>query len=257
MKFIGGSLLGLSLGTFSYSYLVESKSFGVTELDIALGLGLRAVQISDTHIDTSVYNLHDLIDLVGSLRPEIIFYTGDLLTTVKGLEDSITFLLSLGELAEVYFVLGNHDIWSGLTASQLRDLVHTSNNIFVLDNESVYHDGFWIIGVNDPYTYNSDLNKALQGVDGSGPKVLLAHSPQIIGEAAGEVDVVLAGHTHGGQIRLPFIGPLWLPLPPKYLKYDYGLFMVSNTRMFVTRGVGTTFLPVRFNCPPEIVLLRL
>ncbi len=173
-----------------------------------------------------------------------------------GLNASNDLLHRLGEVAEVYVVLGNHDIWSGLAPGQLKGFFQTGDNVYVLGNESIYHDGFWIVGVNDPYTYLDNLDKALEDVD-SNPRLLLAHSPQIIGEAVDKVDLVLSGHTHGGQVRIPFIGPLWLPLPPKYWGYDYGLFQVSETKMFVTRGVGTTFLPLRFNCPPEIVVLSL
>jgi|Deesub1362A_J573_1020465.scaffolds.fasta_scaffold00008_109 hypothetical protein len=257
LKLLGtAAIVGGGLGGVSYSHFIEPRNLTITNISIPMKLGIAAIHISDTHVDTSPYSIDALITVIGSLKPDLVFHTGDILTEIKGMRDSQHLLKRLGELCETYVVVGNHDVWSGVTSDYLKYKLDGIENVYVLGNESIYHDGFWIIGVDDPYTYNDDLTRALENVD-SGPRILLAHSPQIIGRAAGKVDLVLCGHTHGGQVRIPFIGPLWLPLPPKYTRYDYGLFAVSETKMFVSRGIGTSFLPVRFNCPPEIVLLSL
>jgi len=117
-----------------------------------------------------------------------------------------------------------------------------------LVNENIeVEDNFYIVGVDDPYTMHDRLDKALQGIRENSVIVLLAHSPEIVGKAANKVDIILAGHTHGG--------PLYVPLPRKYRRYVSGLFKVGETYMYVNRGIGTSILPVRFMCTPEVTCL--
>jgi hypothetical protein len=255
LKLLGG-LAVAGVGGGLYSTVVENSMIGFTSVDLYLGLNIKVVHISDTHMDTSIFDVGRVLDMVGEVDPDIIVHTGDILTTLSGLESSIDFLVRLSRMSSVYVVVGNHDHWSGITPGVLGDKLSGYDNIHVFDNDALFIDGFWIVGVDDPYTFNDDIDKALYGLDDYYPKILISHSPQIIGKAMNRVDVVLAGHTHGGQVRIPFVGPLWLPLPKRFWKYDYGLFREGSTRMFVTRGLGTTFLPVRFNCPPEIVLIN-
>ena len=137
-----------------------------------------------------------------------------------------------------------------------RKVIVLSNRYVVLsrDNECIY-----LIGVDDPHTFNDNLDKAIDNISETNVvKILLAHSPEIIDKAVKKnINLVLVGHTHGGQVRLPIIGPLYISLPPKYRKYDQGLFKVDNTLMLVNRGIGMSFIPVRFLCPPEIVVIEL
>ena len=254
---LAGGLAILGVGGSIYSTIVENNMIGVTEVDFSLGLGLRAVLISDTHMDTSIFNVSRVLEIVNELDPDMIFHTGDLLSSLSGLDPGIRFLANLSRLSDLYVVAGNHDHWSGVTPRVLRDKLAGFDNIYVFDNDSLLLDGLWIVGVDDPYTFNDDVDKALSGLDAYTPKLMIVHSPQVIDKVAGRVDIVLAGHTHGGQVRIPFIGPLWLPLPRRYWEYDYGVYRVGITKMFVTRGLGTSFLPVRFNCPPEVVLIYL
>ena len=234
--------------------ITEAMSLQVTRQQLPLGVRRRAVQISDTHFSTSVYSIEEAVELVRRERPEYVFHTGDVVSFRRDIPQARKMLGAISEFAEVYVVPGNHDHWQGLGAEELQKAL--GDTAEVLGNTSVYLDGFWLAGVEDPFTYHARLDKALEGVD-SQPVLLLAHSPQIIGEAAGRVTAVLAGHTHGGQVRLPLLGALWLPLPKEYRRFDYGSFTVSGTVMYVTKGTGTGWLPVRLNCPPEIVSLRL
>lgn len=247
----------LSLVTFSMASIVyfETKEFTITNLKINLGLKKRIVQISDTHVDTSIYDMNLLVDLVKKLNPDLIVHTGDLLTRISGVHEVLNLLEKLSKITETFVVFGNHDIWSGLNRNEifLKKLMKMEN-VYLLVNASLHHDGFWICGVNDPYTSNDNLKKTLENVDDS-KKILLSHSPQIIKSATGKVDLVLSGHTHGGQVVLPIIGAIWIPLPYEFWKYRYGLFKERDTYMFVSRGIGTSFVPIRFNCPPEIVCI--
>jgi len=242
---------------YVYSNRIETNIFTITRLDFNIGLNFRIIHISDTHFGSSIYDVNSLVKLIRELDPDIIFHTGDLITTMDGLGMGVSFMNRLSDISPVYIVAGNHDHWSGLGSDGMKEKLGSFENIYVLNNEAVRYRGIWIIRVDDPYTYHDDLSKALESVSGDGLKILLAHSPQIIGKVHNDIDLILAGHTHGGQIRIPFIGPLWVPLPREYRRYDYGLFEVDGLRMFVTRGIGTTFYPIRFNCPPEVLLLNL
>jgi len=248
----------------SYPVAIEPSRLTTTRLSLRLGAGIKAVLISDLHFPTSVYDPRSVVEIAGRERPDIILVAGDLVTCVRGiadeaLEQALALIAHLSEVAPTYVVLGNHDHWAGIGRAELEDrLAQLCADAELLCNTAVKWGGVWVVGVDDPYTGHDDLDRALRGVKrSSGPVVLLAHSPQIIGRAAGAVDLVLAGHTHGGQVRIPWIGPLYVPLPPEYRRFDYGLFDVDGTLMFVTRGLGTTYFPLRLNCPPEVVVIEL
>ncbi len=233
--------------------VAEAMSLELTRVSLSLGAGKRAVQISDTHFSTSVFSVDEAVELIKAEKPAYVFHTGDVVSFRRDVERAREMLRAVAEFAEVYVVPGNHDHWRGLGAEKLQEAL--GEEVKVLGNTSVYLDGFWLAGVEDPFTGHARLDRALR--EAAEPVLLLAHSPQIIGEAAGRVNAVLAGHTHGGQVRLPLLGALWLPLPKEYWRYDYGKFVVGRTEMFVTRGTGTGWLPVRLNCPPEVVSLRI
>lgn len=115
-------------------------------------------------------------------------------------------------------------------------------------------ENFFICGVDDPHTSRDNINNAVRK---TGFKILLAHSPEIIERAENRVELVLAGHTHGGQVVIPSIGAPFVPLAKKYRRYASGIFKVGKTILFVSRGIGTSIFPVRMNCPPEIAFIEL
>lgn len=256
IKYTVGASALVAASLIGYSYFIETNQFQVTKLDLDMGIGRKMVHISDTHLGSSVYNVEALIDIIEGLKPDIIIHTGDHITNAKSIDSAIQLLEKLSLISEVYTVLGNHDLWNGFGNIKYRKRINIINGAIILVNESIYLDGFWLCGVNDPYTLHDDLEKTLEETDEE-PKILLAHSPQIIDKARNRVELVLAGHTHGGQIRVPLLGPLWLPLPSKYHKYSQGLFREDNILMYITRGIGTVIIPFRFNCPPEIVFISM
>lgn len=112
-----------------------------------------------------------------------------------------------------------------------------------------------LVGLDDPEGGHPDLAAALVGADPAAPNVVLVHRPDLFDSVAGEADLVLAGHSHGGQVRLPGLGPLWLPQGCR--RYNDGVYRRNGTTLSVNRGVGTTLAPLRLMCPPEIALVRL
>ena len=143
--------------------------------------------------------------------------------------------------------MGNHDGWQGK-----KEIIEAFERagITVLENENKNFDRITIAGVEDLQTANPDVKKALSNA--LYPVIMLTHTPDMIDEIPSTVELTLAGHTHGGQVVLH--KPL--TVPSKYgIKYAYGLFEEDGKTMFVSRGLGTSILPVRFNCFPEIVVI--
>jgi hypothetical protein len=229
----------------------------------------RIVQLSDIHLDeyTEPYFLERIVKQVNVLAPDLVLLTGDFIT-----HGSLTFIAgshALHRCAEIlttltaplrYAILGNHDV-SFSAAMVTRAL--TTRGTPVLVNQFLPiergSDRLWLCGVDDPGTSNPDLELAIPAQP-DGPVILMAHEPDFADHVLAHpraplVDLMLAGHSHGGQIRLPFLGPLILP--PMGEKYPEGLYRFKQMQLYVNRGIGTVGLPFRLNCPPEITVITL
>ncbi|HEY3397195.1 MAG TPA: metallophosphoesterase [Armatimonadota bacterium] len=224
--------------------------------------GLRVAHLSDLHLSPEVPfdYLVESLEKSSQLGADVVVLTGDILSTYyKLIEPYRAALAAVSAPRGKYAVLGNHDYFSRRTRAVVTMLQETGWT--VLRNESVPLPGtggrVWLLGLDDPVTGHDDMDKTMHGVPPEAVRVMLAHTPDVIGPAAEHhVDLLLAGHTHGGQVVLPFIGPL--AVPSEYgAKYAWGLFDYAGTRLEVTRGVGLVPPRVRFNCPPEIALLTL
>jgi hypothetical protein len=248
--------------------LMLSKSRIVINVSKSLDfLDFRIAHISDTHfgfyntyipdtlIPDTIYS--QVITEVRRIKPDVIAFTGDLISEKSSTEDVLEFVERLSRVSPVFIVWGNWD--HSKLKSRLNSFKHeleSVGEVAVMVNESIQlENGFYVIGVDDPFTGRDRLGAAMPA--GNGFKILLAHSPQIINGAEGKAQIVLSGHTHGGQVVLPFVGPAYVPLPEKYRKYFGGLYRVGETAMYVNRGIGMSFLPVRFMCPPEIAEIEI
>jgi predicted MPP superfamily phosphohydrolase len=230
--------------------------------------GYRIVQISDIHLDeyTEPFFLERIVQRVNDLRPDCVLLTGDFVTVgaftalaVKAAYRGAEILSTL--TAPLRFaVLGNHDV--GVSAALVTQAIE-SKGIPVLVNRHVPIDlngsRLWICGVDDPGTSFPDLNLTIPDRPDA-PVILMAHEPDYADVVVHHprfplIDLMLSGHAHGGQIRLPFLGPL--VLPPMGKNYPEGLFRFGQMQLYVNRGIGTVGLPFRLNCPPEITVLTL
>ena len=223
--------------------------------------GLRVCLVSDLHLGPHA----DVAAIRGRLRPlasvnaDLMLFLGDYATAWPRGENQVAPIIAeqrapLG----VYAILGNHDRWLGEERS-LRALRGAGVRVLVNDSVALTRGGdtLYLAGVDDPYTGADDLQAALAGVPQGSCVILMSHSPDIIAKArARRVALVVAGHTHGGQVNLPLIGPL-LVRSQYGTKYAHGLFHEGRTAMFVTRGVGEIFPYIRLNCPREIAVLTL
>lgn len=221
--------------------------------------GFTILHLSDLHDKQFGKEQVELLGLIRQQKYDIIAITGDLVDKRNPrLEPGLELIRGLKD-KPVYFVPGNHEWWSGY---EMRDML-VRLGVRVLENRaeklSFGQDHIWLLGVDDPYLGKDDLQAALKETGGeAGPKVLLAHAPEIFQTAVKEkVDIVLVGHTHGGQIRIPVVGAVVVPGQGLLPKFDYGLYTGGVTRMLITGGLGESVLPIRFNMPPEIVLVTL
>jgi len=237
---------------------IERQQIFLRRLPKALD-GLRIVHLSDFHYGPIVNPAHleRAIEAANDLRPDFIALTGDYISHDRSYAAPCAELI--GRLRARYgcfAVMGNHDHWTD--AALIADLFR-AEGITVLLNEGMRIDlngaSFWLAGVNDTMVGLEDLPLALAGSVDDEMKLLLAHNPIILRRAARQgVDLVLSGHTHGGQVTLrPEKNRSGRPRR-RLLR---GLGRRGNTQIYVTRGLGTVVLPIRYGCPPEISVLEL
>ena len=244
--------------TEPYQLTVERVAVGLKRLPPALD-GLRIVHLSDIHHSpfTSREQIERAIEIANSLQPDIVALTGDYISHEREYVAPCAELLGrLRARAGVYAVLGNHDNW--VDAALITDLFR-AEGIKVLVNEGMRfeHRGasFWLAGVNDTMVGLEDLPLALAGSSADEMKLLLAHNPVILRRAArAGVDLVLSGHTHGGQVTWRSERSASGRVRRRILR---GLGRRGETQIYVTRGIGTVVLPLRYGARPEISLLEL
>ena len=232
--------------------------------------GAKIVHLTDFHSYWFGPREKRVLEIIEKLNPDFVFITGDFVdlttksVTDRNLSSVRVFWQELGERYRdrVFAVLGNHDY--DIEIKRVGDILGISG-IEILSNENkrifINNEFIYLIGVDDPRTNRDNLEKAMREIQEDRPKILLAHSPDIISEAAGRrIDLVLVGDTQGGQVNIPFLDRFLRYLKPltEYgRKYISGLFKIDSTYLYVNRGVGTSMLPIRFNCPPEITLIEL
>jgi predicted MPP superfamily phosphohydrolase len=237
---------------------VERQEIYLRKLPKALD-GFRIVHLSDLHYGPMVdpRHLQRAIEIANDLRPEMIALTGDYISQERGYAAPCAEIVGrLRATYGVFAILGNHDHWTD--AKLIADLFQ-AEGIRMLINEGVRIDAraeaFWLAGVDDTMVGLEDLSLSLAGARADEFKLLLAHNPTILRRAArADVDLVLSGHTHGGQVTLR---PEKNRSGKPRRRMLRGLGRRANTQIYVTRGLGTVVLPIRYGCPPEVSLLEL
>jgi predicted MPP superfamily phosphohydrolase len=259
---------GLALSILA-KFAIESpkQTIDTTEIPIEIaGLpaefdGLRIAQLTDIHFGSFLAEegMERLVNLTNSLRPDLILLTGDYVNRwVSETRLAIPMLGKLEAPLGVYAVLGNHDHYAG--AKETTDLL-TRHSIKLLDHDSEPiqsgNSRLWLLGSGDYIRDRKyDLNERLVRIPVDETRIVLAHNPDSADlPREHRVDLMLSGHTHGGQIRTKNMGALILPVYNR--SYDQGLFRVGDMQLFVSRGLGMVGLPFRLNCPPQLPILRL
>ena len=254
-----------------YSFIFEPNNIQIERISVKIENlpesfdNIKIVHLTDFHSDGFSKREKRVLKILENIDPDLIFITGDFIDhSSKDLESCEKFWSELSGRyqGKVFGVLGNHEHWIKSPNITAIEGLLEKNGIPILNNENkkiFQGDEFiYLLGVDDPDSKKDDLPKAMIGTEENISKILLAHSPDIIDNLQGEkVDLILAGHTHGGQIVIPFVKPFWVPTE-NHGKYVSGLFRVNDTNLYVNRGIGLSpALPIRFNCSPEITVIKL
>ncbi|MFB6365624.1 metallophosphoesterase [Paenibacillus elgii] len=261
-------LVALPGATYGYARYAEPKWLEVTEYTLSFARlpqqmdGIKIVQFSDVHLgfhfDTK--DLSELIGRINRIQPDIVCFTGDLVDHTVG-PDGFAYARVLSELRPPlgkYAVLGNHDFKEPWQVQAL--LKNAAFELLTNKMIRIQHRGSSMVmaGVDDQWKGNPDINKALARVKPEDFVILLSHCPDFADIAVRyPVDFQLSGHSHGGQVRLPFYGHV---MTPKFgRKYVLGHYVLGagKLQLFVNRGIGVSTHPIRFLCRPELTVFTL
>ena len=267
-------ILSLFLGVYLYyenTKLYVSKYNIINDKIADTFNNYKIVHISDLHNTKFKTLVKDLTKEIKKQNPNIIVVTGDLIDSKKyDLQVAMEFIEEIKDIAPIYFVSGNHEKWSSKNEEINSTL--TEKGVIILDNEfdkiTINDESIIILGMKDPSFYPKEisadqtsynLKETMDKIGNTNSfKLLLSHRPELFETyVENDVDLVLTGHAHGGQIRIPFIGGLIAPDQGLFPKYTGGIFTKNNTYMIVSRGIGNSILPFRINNRPELVIITL
>ncbi|MEW5721627.1 MAG: metallophosphoesterase [Thermodesulfobacteriota bacterium] len=277
--------LGLLAGLagFGIKGCVNARDIELEKVEIRLDRlppdldGLRIGQITDLHAGplVSAALIREGVDLLMTQEPDLIVLTGDFIsgatkflwTSYGGFKEEYLDYCA-AELARLeaplglYGVLGNHDFWSGPREAEAITRGLAGIGVRMLRNEAVQVKAgrpLFLSGVDDYWSDSYKLSSAVKPVPAEACHILLSHNPDVNEDAGNvdqEIDLIISGHTHGGQIVLPLIGAPYLPSSFGQ-KYRQGLVRDGRRQTYVSRGLGLFFAPIRLNCPPDVSLLTL
>ncbi len=233
--------------------------------------GFKIAQISDLHNAEIGKDNHKLLETLKTAKPDIIVITGDLVDSrTTNIEIALSFIKNAIEIAPCYFITGNHE--ARITEYEKMKNSLTDLGVLVLEDEKIKikTEGSFItlIGVNDPsfttdYLFGDSaevMRNKLESLteENDGYTILLSHRPELFDVYVDyDIDLTLSGHAHGGQFRLPFVGGVFAPNQGFFPQYDGGSYSKNNSTMIVSRGIGNSLFPLRFNNRPEVVLIEL
>ena len=252
MWIIWGIIAFLGAALFLYARFVEPKWLRIESVRIGEAASVRFVQISDIHYTGDRKYLESVVRRVNELEPEFICITGDIVESRELLEEALGILAKLA--APVFAVPGNWGYLSNISFGPLREFCDATGGRFLLNESVKFGTDTTIIGLDYHASGQAELEKTFEGIEAK-KTLLLLHCPAAI-QRLGErkVTLAIAGHSHGGQVRLPFIGaPI---LPDQVGRYVRGLHQAPQAPLYVNVGIGTSIIHGRFLCHPEITVLE-
>ena len=275
MKKILGIIIIISSLVFLYLYY-ENNCLQISEYNIIDNKipdnfnNYKIIQVSDFHNTKSRILTKTLIKEIKKNKPNIIVLTGDLIDSKKiNLNITIEFIKEINDIAPIYFISGNHEA-NISNYSYFKDKLE-ENKVIILDNKlhilKENESEINLIGINDPTMKNNPyetddeiIEFEIDSIDynKNNYTILLSHRPELFENYVNhDIDLVLSGHAHGGQIRIPFVGGLVAPNQGLFPNYTSGKKEKRNTTMIISRGIGNSILPFRINNRPELVIITL
>ena len=250
-KFIAATLLAMPFAVTADARLIEPTWLKVREVPLDGGkLGCRLVHFSDLHHKGDCDYLQSVVRRINSLSPDFVCFTGDIIEEDKFLAEALEILS--GIRSPMFGVPGNHDYWSGISFMPVRKCFAGTGGAWLLNERAEIAGGkIQITGI----TYNHQF-AMLPTSKTPAKNILLMHYPAWVKQlGGGKFDLMLAGHSHGGQVRIPFYGPVFVPFDVD--EYDLGLFRTGAGPLYVNPGIGYLHdFDFRFNCRPEITVFE-
>ena len=225
--------------------------------------GYKIIQLSDLHNAEFGKNNENLEKHIAQLKPDMIVFTGDIVDSNKtNVDVALNLVGKLVNIAPCYYVTGNHESLIGNEYKRLEDELKELGVIVLRDEAVILEkegEQIQIIGLDDPCFSGNIVSYKMKNMERTDNyTIMLSHRPELF-EMYVEtgVDLVFAGHAHGGQVRIPFIGGVIAPDQGLLPKYDAGVYQKNNTTMIVSRGIGNSIVPIRINNRPEIIVAEL
>ncbi len=269
LQLLGGGVVAAT-GAAGYAFGVEPDRLVVREVDLEIDelpdsfVGKKIAQLTDIHFEKEedMQLMESVVKRVNALEPDIILYTGDFITSdMLSFEDLASYLDAMVPRMASVGIMGNHDVWHGDFHRMKKRFERGGMSFFRNDHMKLHEKGehLFLNGLDSVWGGIPDVNRSFKGISDTAPCLTLMHEPDFFDTIAelGKNMVQFSGHTHGGQCRVPLIG--YAPVKVKYgKKYILGHYQNERKQqLYVSSGVGTVSLRVRFACPPEIVLFTL
>lgn len=262
MKYL---IILIIIGILVYGFWIEPNMVKISNLDFVspkIGEALndfKIVQISDLHIKEYGIKEQFVVKSLLTIKPNLVVFTGDFIDNKKDLSVLNDFLKAFRASydGDAFAVLGNWDYESA--PNEIMKLLQ-DYSITTLRNENVLYNfrenNFYIIGIDDPITNHDDVNAALFRVNLDKLNIVLVHAPDIVNHFSNnnKFDLILTGHTHGGQIGISNISKKLAPTSTGYIR---GLYETPFGTIYVNRGIGSSVIPIRFLCPPDLTVIKL
>lgn len=249
-KFLSCSLLASPAILGADACMVEPQWLKVKTVRVSDAPTHRIVHVTDIHHKGDCPYLETVVNTINSLSPDAVCFTGDLIEKAHYLPEALAFMRNIK--APIYGVPGNHDYWSKCKFSDIEECFVNSGGAWLMDKQVRSHDG------KLHFTGATCLNWGKPRVHApqvSGKNIMLMHYPLFVEKLAPhKFDLILAGHSHGGQVRIPFVGPLIVPFWVG--RYDMGLYETEAGPLYVNPGIGYIATSIRFNCRPELTVFE-
>jgi len=233
------------------TFLIEPEWLYLKKIQLSQEkISKRIIHITDIHYKGDRKYLKRIVDRINGLGADLVCFTGDIVEEKKYLPAALDLLSKIK--CPLYGVPGNHDYWSEVSFKEISECFKATGGAWLVDNIQMTKDQQ--VTILGSARQNTDILK-IKAAEGT-KRILLTHYPEFVDKLnQATFNLILAGHSHGGQIRLPFWGALIVPYGVG--KYDRGLYLTKSGPLYVNPGIGTWYLPIRFNCRPEITIIEI